>query len=55
MIEVGDRVRTYDGTEGSVSDVQCLDCQLRHPHEECGLFARVDDRRWVNVEYLEKL
>ncbi len=55
MIEVGDRVRAYDGVEATVRDIRCSQCDLRVPHEECGLFAQVDDRRWVNIEYLEKL
>jgi hypothetical protein len=55
VIQVGDRVRTYSGEEATVYNIGCSLCHRRLPHGECGLFAQIGDRRWVNVDWLEKL
>jgi hypothetical protein len=55
MIRVGDRARCYDGTIVTVYALQCSQCEMSVPHEDCGVFAHVGQRRWVNVEFLEKV
>lgn len=52
LIKVGDRVVDWEGTEAVVRALRCSQCQLRIPHDECGVFAQVADDRWVNVDFL---
>lgn len=54
MIALGDRVRTYDGESVEVLALACNLCTSNRLHDECEMFARVGQRRWINIEFLTK-